>query len=183
MLATIEGRNPELASTLKSNWLLAAGDPSRMAQLPARLREALDARTRMAIGSASYEIVAGLRRIELERAELYRAHGALLCDDLFRLGMVRPLPGSEALEQRQASLVEDMLLETTELMPPRSAGVTIPGDVVARIIDRTDLSENRVHAALAGDGDATDRCDVRIALLRTLLELPPAVGLGLLRSI
>lgn len=182
-LATIEQRNPELASTLKSNWLLAAGDGRKMAEFPLRLREALNARARMAIGSAPYEIVAGLRRIELERAELHRAYDAVLCDDLFRLGKVRSFPGSEALDRRQAVLVEDMLLETTGLMPQRQADVTIPGDVVARIVDRTDIPAERVHAALAGDADASDRCNVRIALLQTLLELPPGAGLALLRSI
>lgn len=180
-LALIESRNPELASMLKSNWELAKGSAGGIAEFPARLRTALNDRTRIVIRNAPYRIIAAFKRNELERAELYKLKDLVFCDDLFTLGKRRPLPGSEAIDKRQAALVEDMLLETTDLSQPPARNYLIPGRVIDQIIERTGVPEARVQAALDGEADAADRCNVRIALFEAVLALPPEQGLPLLR--
>ena len=180
-LALIESKNPELATMLKSNWSLARDSAGGLAEFPERLRTALNDRLRIVIRNAPYHILSVFKRNELERAELYRRKDLVYCDDLFTLGKMRELPGSEAIDRRQAALVEDMLLEVTDLKssPPRSH--PIPAEAFKRVVDRTGLSAARVQAALDGKADAADRCNARIALMDAVLALPPDQGIALLR--
>jgi hypothetical protein len=182
-LGLIETRNPELANMLKSNWALARDSAGGMAEFPQRLRMALNDRTQLALRNAPYHIIAAFKRNELDRAELYRIKDLVYCDDLFTLGKRRPLPGAEAIDKRQAALVENLLLETTDLKSSPANRYVIPGSVFQEVVNSTGLSDARVQAALDGKADATDRCEVRIALFKAVLALPPDRGLALLRVI
>ena len=182
-LGLIETRNPELANMLKSNWALARDSAGGIGEFPQRLRVALNDRVRIALRNAPYHIIAAFKRNELERAELYRLKDLVYCDDLFTLGKRRPLPGSEAIDKRQADLVEDLLLETTDLKSSSADRYVIPGPVFREVVNDTGLTDARVQDALDGKADASDRCEVRIALFKAVLALPPDRGLALLRVI
>lgn len=182
-LAVAEQENPELAQMLKSNWTVVAEEGRGMGGFEDRLAAALSDRLVMAIRTARYEDVADYHRNRIAWARAYREQGAVLCDDYLRRGDTPPVAGIDAFQLREREIEERVLRTAKAPFPPGGTEVTIPGEIVADVLARTRLPDARVRASMAGDGDATDRCAVRIALLDAVLRMPPKQGLPILRAL
>lgn len=182
-LAVADKENPELAQMLKSNWTVVAEEGRGMGGFEDRLASALNDRLILAIRTAPYEEVADYQRNRIAWARAYRELGAVMCDDYLRRGETPPVAGWTEFQGRQRAIEERVLRTAKAPFPPGGGGVTIPGEIVEEVLNRTRLPEARVRASIRGDGDATDRCAVRIALLDAVLRMPRKQGLPILRAL
>ncbi|WP_066660024.1 hypothetical protein [Sphingomonas sp. CCH9-E2] len=181
-LAVAEQENPELAQMLKSNWTVVAEEGRGMGGFEDRLAAALNDRLILAIRTAPYAEVADYQRNRIAWARAYREQGAVKCDDYLRRGDTPPVAGRTEFQSRQWTIEERVLRTAKAPFPPGGGGVTIPGEIVEEVLNRTRLPEARVRASLRGEGDATDHCAVRIALLDAALRMPRKQGLPILRA-
>ncbi|MCA1197499.1 hypothetical protein K9B35_05945 [Sphingomonas sp. R647] len=182
-LAVAEQENPELAQMLKSNWIVVAEEGRGMGSFEDRLAAALSERLVMAIRGGGYEDVADYQRNRVAWAQAYRERGVVLCDDYLQRGDTPPVAGRVEFQRREREIEERVLRTAKAPFAPGGSEVTIPGEIVADVLTRTRLPEARVRASMRGDGDATDRCAVRIALLDAVLRMPRKQGLPILRAL
>ncbi len=182
-LAVAEQENPELAQMLKSNWIVVAEEGRGMGSFEDRLAAALSERLVMAIRGGGYEDVADYQRNRVAWAQAYRERGVVLCDDYLRRGDTPPVAGRVEFQRREREIEERVLRTAKAPFVPGGKDITIPGEIVADVLSRTRLPEVRVRASMRGDGDATDRCAVRIALLDAVLRMPRKQGLPILRAL
>lgn len=186
-LAELQRRNPALYRTLSSNWLVARdanADREQFVKLVDRVMVERAARGR---GRLRGQLLVDQRRVDLDLALILKARDVKLCDGFFHGREAPPYLIAVDLRARQRALTIRTLLEVDgDPRPPGEAdskSFTLSGEMVEAVAKRAGMDRDTLMTALNEGGTASQRCDARIALLATVLALPPAERLKLLSEI
>lgn len=113
-----------------------------------------------------------LTRLRLAQLEVARKSGPEACNRFLRAGEVTGLTMPEPLRAQERALSVRLAGITTFDVPEQHGPTrtTIPGALVAEVIDTTGMSPKRVSAAFQDQATPSERCAVIGALLRAALK-------------
>ena len=184
ILAEVKARNPALYNRMWHSWSNARYNGDRRDDFTVDLGKMLLDRIPGDIGMASYPVLADFRRMTLERLKAVRAMGPGICDN-YLAGTFR-VPTTDAMRAKDREIRARLLLEADNGAPmfnsPEPRQFKIPGTVVDAAAKRARQKHETFIKALNDGATAKDRCDARIALLETALDLPQKDSLKLLRE-
>lgn len=178
----IETQNPALLATLNAIWERNARSGASWQQLAREVAAETDRWYANGLTGARVSLVTEHRRLTTDMAVALRAKSAAQCVR-FLQGRGRwssELDLDEALHARERALMARVLLETDgRAREPRPA--TIPASVIETAAQRAGTTPEAIRAALtSADGGLVD-CEIAIAIAETVLELPEAMRLPILR--
>lgn len=184
-LASLKEQNPELHNALTKKWIAAikAGDPPQGLKLHTLI--ILENAAGSGLREGSYELQRDYWRVIADRAIWARGKGPQVCDNYLRSGP--PAKGGTPREftTRMAHIVTRAIFESREYEPPpRGRDLTLPisESIGEAIVKRSGLRRETVSAALQGRGTPAQRCNVQIALIEIVLDLPREEGAPLLKT-
>ncbi len=186
-LAELQRRNPALYRTLSSNWLIARDGNADREQFVKLVDRVMVERAARGRGRLRGQLLVDQRRVDLDLALILKARDVKLCDGFFHGREAPPYLIAADLRARQRALTIRTLLEVDgDPRPPGEAdskSFTLSGEMVEAVAKRAGMDRDTLMTALNEGGTASQRCDARIALLATVLALPPAERLKLLSEI
>jgi hypothetical protein len=180
--AMVDHNNPALYDDLLKQWHQMSSNGSNFWDFQADVSEALDRRFRHVYDKAPYKQIAAIRQIELELAQYYRNVSVAACSGYFN-GTVTGIAYPTALMARKKNGTFDILLYAGADRPGHlTKSFPIPPAILSKALSRSSMSRADYLAGMRGEGTAQQRCDARIAFLKTVLAEPPRQALTVLQN-
>jgi hypothetical protein len=175
--------NPSLYQLLKSNWLVQRDEGASPAAFTAKVSSLINEHLEGQWTYASGDMLADRYRLMRDAAKSQAATSAEACRLFFAEGAQQL---NQVDRQRQAELTMRRVMEIDgtrqPVQQPSMINFSIPGSVMKDVADRTGLGQSELKRALDLKGDALTVCKVRLALLDSVLELPPTSRTRILRD-
>lgn len=180
-LAVLRQRNPELSGQLTERWTEARDTNEARTTFDQGIFDIINEAFSANLRGASFETQARYWRLDVDRLRWLRSGGGDGCDRFVRGEHVLMHP---VFRTNMNNLIADILVSPSPRRPPRSAGTTftVPDSLVRQTAARAGIAPRDMEEAMLQRSSPRRNCDVRIALLETILAAPRARAAPIVRD-
>lgn len=171
----VQARQPDLAALFSANRTIARSEKDSDDAYIAKVRDLVRERMYMTARVMKGPLLDDVQRVRIDVLRAARKAGAAQCMSYVRTRRLAPeVTVGTGVLLREGDLARRML-DAHQLGPPARIApgrVSVPGELVGKVIEQTGIGEARVRQAMDGKGSDADQCAVIIAMIDATLRWP-----------